>query len=331
MAELVARRPRISIVVEGYNESRDLGSATDTIRALEQQDFPLEGIEVILIGSEEQVDVWNQEFAEQAKFHAIKAVAQGGANYYELKNGGAELATGDIIAFTDSDVRPGTTWVRAIVEGIENGADVVVGPSLFRQEGGLSSDSAIMRVAGAITWGWILGKRNRGTIPEVRGFMDHNVAMRSRVFRAHQYRTDFGRIIASPLLYRSLVNAGAQITVQPKQQAAHRFTWHYWLISLEFRFGHEVFRLRRLDRDYPNQWITRTSIFEPIVTAVWHMMLDIPRWFRYGSLLPSSVLYQVACLPLLIGLSSVAHVLEMLGMYATMVAPERMRRWAENV
>ena len=323
--------PIISVVVEGYNQQRDLGSADDTMAALAAQDFPLERIEIILVGSMEQAKHWESAYAGNTAFFAVKAIAQVDAHYYELKNGGADIAEGDIIAFTDSDVLPRKTWVSAIVNGIQDGADVVVGPSLFRPNGRLSADSTLMRVAAAVTWGWILGKRRDGPIPEARGFMDHNVAMRASAFRAHQYRTEFGRIIASPLLYRAFIDAGLTIAVQPAQQALHHFSWYYWLICLEFRYGNEVYRLRRLDRDYPNQWIAKTGILEPLVTMGWHMLLDVPKWFRFSSLLGTTFPYRLACLPLLVVVSFVARSAEMLGMYATMFAPERMRRWAENL
>ena len=92
-----------------------------------------------------------------------------------------------------------------------------------------------------------------------------------------------------------------------------------------------MFRLRRLDSDYPNQWISRTSIFEPLVTMAWHMMLDVPRWFRFAGLLGTGPLFRLGFLPLLILLSATARGAEMAGMYATMMAPEKMRKWAENV
>jgi glycosyltransferase involved in cell wall biosynthesis len=333
MCEESVNRPVISVVVEGYNETRDLGTADDTIAALSVQDFPVDQIEVILVGSTEQTRHWEKTYAHKAQFHSVKVVAKDALHYYELKNEGAEIAAGDIIAFTDSDVRPRETWVSAIVSGIEGGANVTVGPSLFHKRSGfpLSPESSVMRAAASITWGWILGKRQHGAIPQARGFMDHNVALQSDAFRAHQYRTEFGRVIASPLLYRELVNAGLRVVVSPGQQAAHHFSWRYWLIGLHFRYGNEVFRLRRLDPEFPNQWISRTSIFEPLVTMAWHMMLDVPRWFRFTGILGAGPGYRWGFLPLLVLMSAAARCAEMMGMYATIVAPEKTRKWAENV
>ena len=300
--------------------------------ALSTQDFPLDCIEVILVGSEAQVKGWNATYAS-TPFHNVRTVARDGVRYYELKNAGGSVATGEIIAFTDSDVQPGNTWVSAIVRAIWEGADVSVGASQFHKTEGfkLGPDNPIMCAAASLTWGWILGKRRGGAVPEPRGFMDHNMAMRADLFRDHCYRTEFGRIIASGILFRSMVNSGLRVSVCPMQQAAHHFSWRYWLISLHFRYGYEVYRLRRLDQDYPNQWIRRTGFLEPLFTLAWHMMLDVPRWFRFTGLQGSSAAYRWGFFPVLLVMSAVARTSEAVGMTATMIAPGHIRRWAENV
>lgn len=327
-----SERPIISVIIEGYNESRELGTAHETMEALRKQQFPLHQVEVILVGSPDQTRDWEATYADQTDFFAVKTLAMKGEHYYELKNIGADLATGEIVAFTDSDVRPKPTWLSAIVETIRAGADVVAGPSLFRPiSNGLSPDSLLMRVFASITWGWIVGKQRQGSFLKAVGFMDHNVAMRAEVFRNHRYRTEFGRVIASPLLYRALANSGLTLAIQPQQQAAHHFTFKYWIFNLHFRYGYEVFHLRRLDQHYPNQWIAQTRFLEPLVTLVWHMMLDIPKWFRFSSLLGTNMVERVAMLPVVIVLSAIAHTSEMLGMYSTLIAPDAMQRWSRSV
>ena len=103
----------ISIVLEGYNQSRR-GAAGDTLHALARQDYPLGLIEIILVGSSEQVAAWRTEVANTFGFKDIKFVACDKAHYYQMKNAGAKHATGEIVAFTDSDVRPRPGWARAI-------------------------------------------------------------------------------------------------------------------------------------------------------------------------------------------------------------------------
>lgn len=328
-------RPRVSIVIEGYNESKDQGVADDTILALTAQRYPLDSVELVLVGSKDQAQSWAQRFADPAPFAQVTAVAAEGESYYGLKNRGATLARGEIIVFTDSDVRPTPTWLGAIIEAMEAGADVSVGLSLFKDADGWSAKSVWRWMAVSITFGYILGPIRRGTLawPEVtvRGFMDHNVAIRAAWFKNDQYRTEYGRVIASPLLFRTLKRAGARIILHPQQRIVHYFKWSYWLHKLHFRYGYEVYRLRRLDPDYPAQWISRTGIFEPLVTWIWHVVLDGPRWLRFSRLMGMPLLMRLVTLPAAMGLSVVARGTEAVGMVGTMIAPTAMRRWAESV
>ena len=324
--------PLVSVVVEGYNEVRELGQCDNTIRALMAQDFPLSQIELILVGSPAQVDHWGETYGGETPFHSVKLVPFDAALYYELKNRGIAAATGKIVALTDSDVLPSRSWISAIVENIcVDGADVSLGPTLFGREDVHDPESLWMRIVSSITWGWVLGKKLANGRPEARGFMDHNVAMKREVAARFCYNTDYGRIIASPLLFRALKDAGKIIAVHPRQQAVHAFWLRYWLISLQFRYGHEVYHLRRLDRKYPMGWMASFGPFEPIVTQLWHMALDVPKWFRMNRALQKSRVTTVLCLPALLAVSLVARTLEMLGMYSAMICPERTKKWAESV
>jgi len=159
--------------------------------------------------------------------------------------------------------------------------------------------------------------------------MDHNAGFRAEVFRRHRYRTDLGRLLGAPLLYRRLAEAGERIELQPDQRVVHYFAWRYW-VPLHVRYGHEVYRLRRLDESYPNQWIARSGILEGALTMAWHMLLDVPRWFRFSRLLGLTPARRVGLLPLLIGVSGLARGAEMVGIYATMLDHERVARWAQN-
>src|SRR4051812_14693545 len=67
-------KPVVSIVVEGYNESRDLGKAVNTIEALRRQDFPAHQVEIILMGSAAQVTEWRALYAQGTPFWGIQAV-----------------------------------------------------------------------------------------------------------------------------------------------------------------------------------------------------------------------------------------------------------------
>ncbi|MCP9818840.1 glycosyltransferase family 2 protein [Synechococcus sp. Cruz-9H2] len=324
--------PRVSVIIEGYNESRGLGTAEATLEALTRQDMPLGAVEVILVGRSACTQPWQQRAADPRPFQRIQLIDDGDTlAYLEIKNEGARHASGPIVVCTDSDVLPATTWLRSIVETIEAGADVSVGPSLFQGHSFRGPLGAMRLAAASITWGWIVGPLGADGRPTPRGFMDHNVGLRAEVFADHRYCTEYGRILGAPLLFRALSASGARIKFHPDQQAAHHFSWHYWLVSLHFRYGYEVMTLRRIDPHYPNQWIRHTGPLEPIVSMGWHVALDLPRWFRFSRLVGVPMKRRLRLFPLLLSLSLLARASEMVGGYATLISPAAMRRWAEAV
>jgi glycosyltransferase involved in cell wall biosynthesis len=327
------QNPVVTVIVEGYNESRDLGKAVNTIEALQHQDFPAHQIEIILMGSEAQVKAWNILYAQSTPFWRIQPVKATGLSYLQLKNLGAQFASADILAFTDSDVHPHRTWLSSLVDGIQGGGDVSIGLSLFKTSTSWEWNRATRLAAASITWGWVVGKQvDPGTnVPYPAGFMDHNFGLRADTFRRHKYNTTFGRLCGAPLLMRSFLDSKAKLVLQPRQRVTHYFSWLYWLKCLHFRYGYEVFMLRRMNDQYPDQWIARTKIFEPIVTMIWHTLLDVPRWFRVSRLLDIHPVRGVMLLPLVIVMSCVARTAEMAGMYFTMLAPEKMKQWADSV
>jgi glycosyltransferase involved in cell wall biosynthesis len=333
MNTLRPEKPVVSVIVEGYNESRDLGKAVNTIDALQRQDFPADQIEIVLMGSADQVKEWRALYGQHTSFWGVQAVEAEGLSYLQLKNRGAQFASADILAFTDSDVYPHRTWLSSLVEGIRGGGDVSIGLSLFKSASNWEWNRATRLAAASITWGWVVGKTldPQRRLPMPVGFMDHNFGLRVETFRRHQYNTKFGRLCGAPLLMQSFLDGGESVVLQPHQRVTHYFSWLYWLKGLHFRYGYEVFMLRRLNKHYPNQWIARMAVLEPVMTMVWHISLDVPRWFRVSRLLGVHPVRRVALLPLVLGMSCAARTMEMAGMYCTMMSPESMKQWAESV
>jgi len=316
---------RVSVVIEGYNESLALGSAAETVAALAAQDYPSGETEVLLVGSQEQVERWRATFPAPDGFADVTFLGADGAHYYELKNLGADAARGEVIAFLDADVVPRPGWLSALVSAIDAGADVVAGLSLFRAEQGHRYPRPFLTVASSVTWGYVLGEDGAGR-PSPRGFLSHNVGFRAETFRLHRYRTDLGRSCAGTLLFDELRRAGAQIVLEPAQQVEHVFTLSWWLARLHVRFGHEVHLLRRLRPEH--SWLRRTGAAEPLLTAAWHLALDVPQWLRFARALGVPVARRLALVPLVLATSAPARAAEAAGMYATLTAPARMRRFA---
>jgi hypothetical protein len=325
--------PVISVIVEGYNESQNLGHASDTIAALEAQDFPLDQVELIMMGSGQQVAAWERGgFVPSTRFAAVRFVGDDDAHYLQLKNRGAQAANGDILAFTDSDVRISTDWLSSIVSAMKDGAVVSAGLSTFVDRDGVDSRPASRLVAGSITWGWTVGKGKDPTtgMRLAGGSLDHNLAIRREVFVANLYEESNGRLMGSPLLFSRLRSLGHVPVLNARQQAAHYFDWRFWLVNLHVRYGYETYMLRRIDPNFPNRWLTRFRALEPVAAMGWRVLLDLPQWWRYSGALGLPRRRRLSLMPLVVALSTVARGAEAIGMWTTMISPKRMRRWAET-
>ena len=314
-----AAKPAISVIIEGYNDSLDLGSALETMESLATQTFPLDQVEIVLVGSPEQAARWREKIVAERRFFAVNVIGVE-AHYYRLKNLGAEAARADILALTDSDAIPEDGWLEAIARGIAGGAAMVAGITLYRPEAG-TRFSSLFTIAASISWGFIVGD-------PARGFLSHNVGFQRSAFEQLRYREDLGRTCAGGFLYEAIVREGLPLRFQPEQRVHHVFSWSWWVKRLHPRFGHEVYLLRRLNPGAKYRWTRRLGILEPIATMAWHVILDVPQWFRFSSRLGWSASRQVACIPIVLILSLGARSAEACGMYATIFAPERMRRFA---
>jgi hypothetical protein len=319
-------KPLLSLVIEGYNESLALGQARTSIDALLSQDFPLEQVEVLLVGAEREARRWAEiDDAVRSRFHAFRVIGRDDTHYYALKNLGGELAEGEIVVFLDSDTLPEPGWLQAIVQGMTSGADAQAGMTSFVGENGCSVEHPVLAAAASISWGFLVpapGGR------QARGFLSHNFAIRADLFRSIRYRSDLGRTCAGHFLGRALREHGVKIAFNPAQRVAHVFVMQWWLMRLHVRFGHEVYLLRRLDPGLRHQWIMKLSWLEPMLVGAWHMCLDIPQWRRYAIARGIPLTRRLLWLPLVAALSVLARSAEVGGMYATMLNPRRMRRFA---
>jgi hypothetical protein len=189
-----------------------------------------------------------------------------GAHYYQLKNLGVQRSSGEIVAFTDSDALPHYGWLQTIAGGIMNGAAAVAGITLFRWEDGSERFPGLLTAAASISWGFIVGD-------PPRGFLSHNFAFRRSDFEYLTYREDLGRTCAGSFLYAALIREKLPIRFQPEQRVSHTFSFGWWITRLHVRFGHEVYLLRRLNRDAPHRWSSRLSLLEPLATMAWQYRL----------------------------------------------------------
>ena len=323
-------KPAISIVLEGYNEDvNGLAPFPDTVDALLRQDFPLHNVELLLLGSAPQVEYWKTLDIGSNSFHQVRLIAADPqhSHYWQLKNLGGEMAEGDIVAHLDSDSLPGRHWLSALVSGIESGADVSVGPSLYRCAH-LSPDSAWMLAAALPSWSLMLARTRDREAPRAACIMAHNVALRREVFLQHKFQTA-ERSYSSALMYFEMRRSGIKIAFQPEQKVAHGMTFRWWLGRRHFRTGWETYVARNTEKDWPRiPALERIKFIEPILLRMGLVCRDARHWFRFSRVVGVSRTRSIALFPLTLLASVAARGAEMAGMYAALLAPESTKHRA---
>lgn len=323
-------KPLVSVIIEGYNESQSF-EEIKTIDGLKRQAFPLDRVELILSGSVAQAAYWEKLYANESCFFAIKTVGAIATNYLKMKNKGAEVASGDIFAFIDSDVHPEPTWLATMVNAMQSGAQVTSGPSLFQSMDGLSKDNLLMQIAASISWGGVISTVYGKNPYACTAFHAHSVGFRGDLFRAHPYRTDMEGRLGGLYQYKTLKELSVKIIFLPDQRATHAFpSFRWWIMELHRRYGYETLLLRRLDLDSPHRWVSRVKIVEPLLTWIWRVVLDLPQWLKHSYFLGLGGVRRILATPLVLAMSALARGGEMLGAYAAMLDPEGMKQFTAS-
>ena len=130
-SRLLPTSPRVSVVVCSYNGGRTLPQCLQSLSELDYPDY-----EVILVddGSTDKT----QEIA--ARFPEITNVLQANLGLSVARNVGLKYATGEIIAYTDSDCFADPNWLTHLVYQLERAsASGVGGPNLTPDDGWLAA------------------------------------------------------------------------------------------------------------------------------------------------------------------------------------------------
>ncbi len=317
----------ISIVIEGKSEAVELGTVRHTLRALQDQDFPLKQVNIILVGEPEQTQDW-QQLNELDSFASVQTIGCAGGNYYGYKKIGSTAAEDEITAFIDSDVIPDKGWLSAIAKSIGNGADVSIGLTRFVGFNLRGITGAAILGCSAISWGWVVGKK-QGNSYSANGFVANNVAFRSESLKRLKFRTDRGRSCGALFLYSEIKASNMQCTVSSRQRADHYFGWKEF-VTINFLAGYELVIARKQNPDLPNGWTSKTGLLEPLICLVWHSIFDVPQSYRYGKLLELSPSRHALLVFMTTVVAIPCRLIQTISMYATMIAKNKMRVWMEH-
>jgi glycosyltransferase involved in cell wall biosynthesis len=323
-------KPVVSVIVEAYNEeANNLAPPDETLQALLKQDFPLEQVELILSGSEQQIAHWQKIYAAWPRFQRVQmlSVESEQSHYWQLKNKAVECAEGEIIALIDCDALPVPQWLSSGVGGIREGADVSVGPSVYRTER-LAGNSPWMLAAALPSWSFVLALSSSAKNPQANALTAHNLIILRALLLQYPF-PEQRRSFVSSLEYFELKRAGAKFSYQPGQKIAHGMTFRWWLSRMHFRRGWETYEGRRADASWPRIAILgRLPWIEPVVLRMGLVCRDARHWFRFSSVLGVSRIRAILLFPMALLASFFARTAEMIGMYAALLAPEASQHQA---
>jgi glycosyltransferase involved in cell wall biosynthesis len=116
---LEAGAPRVSVVVAAYNAARTLPACLESLTRLNYPDY-----EVLLVddGSTDGTREVARKFPSVRYFRLEENQGLSVA-----RNSGTDLATGEIVAFTDADCRADADWLRYLVHDLQTGGYAGIG------------------------------------------------------------------------------------------------------------------------------------------------------------------------------------------------------------
>jgi GT2 family glycosyltransferase len=125
--DLLADTPRVSVVVCSFNCGRTLDQCLQSLSALDYPDY-----EVIVVDDGSTDDTR----AILSRFPDVRAIHQPNQGLSAARNVGLAAATGQIIAYTDSDCFADAHWLTHLVyQFLRSGAAAVGGPNLTPEDG----------------------------------------------------------------------------------------------------------------------------------------------------------------------------------------------------
>lgn len=242
--------PSFSIVLETENlANADVAGLVRSLASLAAQDpSPATANEVLLIDSgDTPTDLLTQLCQQYPWIQVVTAPA--GTGYYQAKMLGANLATGEIVVYYDSDCLYEPHWLRSILTpfvtppapaGAAEAVQVVAGETMTRGVGPYGTAMALTYIFPQFS--------GQQTLTPTTQYFLNNVAFRRQLLLQHPIPGELPLYRGNCVIHaHDLLQAGYTIWKQPLARATHappnglsHFFWRFLLI------GHDYYWQRQL-------------------------------------------------------------------------------------
>lgn len=213
--------PSLSIIVEWENvllagDERGEGALRKIAREVETLSKERR-VEVIVVYFPAEVDGGALEplVTEVFPRGMARLLAANTGDYYELKNAGAEAATGDIVVFSDSDTHVEEDWLRQLTQPFANSSIAAVAGSSY-----IEPTTMLGKAFGAF---WFFPVRTGNTrLEPAKGIFANNFAVRREIFARLPFRPVPGTNRGACVRWRErMLEADFTVVVNPLARTAH--------------------------------------------------------------------------------------------------------------
>ena len=233
--------PAVSVVVVTYNSAATVGQ---TLASLADQTYPSERYEVLVVdgGSDDGTEAIASEY--DAEFDVVE-----GGSIGACRNRGVDLATGDYVAFTDSDCAVPGTWIASHVSRMEERDDESVigvgGPNRP-----FPDDPSFAKLVGSLQ-GTVFGSGGSpqshaiGDVRTVRSVAACNVMYDASVFESDRY-DDAVNVGEDAEFHFRLADGGHRFLFDPSIAVSHHLSADLGSFARKNRsYGYAMARIQR--------------------------------------------------------------------------------------
>ena len=319
MSPPIAPHPSFSIILETENlANADLNGLVNSLASLVNQTMsPTEANEVLVIDSGDAPPELLQQLCDRYSWITVHP-APPATGYYKAKMLGAQLATGEIVVYADSDCVYEPHWLENILTAFSQNEpiQIVAGETTTAGTGAYGTAMALVYIFPQFS-----GKTE---LTQTHQYFLNNVAFRRSLLLAHPIPVELPLYRGNCVVHgETLRQAGEIIWLNPNARATHappdgfaHFWWRFLLIGHDYYWQQQLIgQENKSDRD-----ATATGLGEKL--KIFRDRLS--RLFQNN---PLHALY----LPFAIPIVLVAALLIYLGYWITRLKPDYLLKTYDRI